>query len=67
MLQEKLYETKASKVFNYLELGILPAKYFILKKRMQFLKYILDEPVDTMVRNVFKSRTKNQEKVIFQS
>ena len=29
MWQEKLFETKSSKVFNYLELGILPAKYLI--------------------------------------
>ena len=57
MLQEKLFETKASKVFNYLEFGILPAKYVILKKRMQFLKHILDEPMEAMIRKVFEEQT----------
>ena len=29
MLQEKIFKTQSSKVFNYLEFGILPVKYVI--------------------------------------
>jgi len=44
---------KGSKVFKHLELGTLPLKFVILKKRLKFLKYILDEQEDTMIRQVF--------------
>ena len=62
MLQEILFETKSSKVFYYLEFGILPAKYVIMKKRLKFLKYILDEPMETMIRQVFEENKKDSRK-----
>lgn len=62
MLQEKLFEIKSSKVFYYLELRILPAKYVIMKKRLKFLKYILDEPMETMITQVFEEQRKETRK-----
>ena len=56
VLQEKLLPSggNASKAFRYLELGITPVKYVIIEKRLQFLKYILDENIDTMLRQVYE-------------
>ena len=62
MLQQKLFDIKSSKVFYYLELGILPGKYVIMKKRLKFLKYILDEPMETMIRKVFEEQRKETQK-----
>ena len=62
MLQQKLFDIKSSKVFYYLDLGILPAKYVIMKKRLKFLKYILDEPMETMIRKVFEEQRKETQK-----
>ena len=61
MLQEQLFGTKSSKVFWYLELGILPAKYMIMRKRLKFLKYIIDEPIETMIRKVFEEQRRGSE------
>ena len=33
-----------------------------MKKRLTFLKYILDEPMDTMIRNVFEEQKKETRK-----
>ena len=43
-----------STVFMYLELGFLPVKYVIMKKRLNFLKYILNENMNTMLRKVYE-------------
>ena len=43
----------AGKSFMILELGIIPVRYLIMKKRMQFLHYILTEGTDIMIRQVF--------------
>ena len=65
MLQEKLFQTNASKVFYYLELGILPAKYVMMKKRLTFMKYILDEPRETLIRKVFEEQRNDSRKEDF--
>ena len=43
-----------STVFMYLELGFLPVKYVIMKKRLNFLRYILNEDMETMLRKVYE-------------
>ena len=50
MLPEKLLLStgNASKCFRYLKPGITPVKYVIIQKRLQFLKYILDESINSM-------------------
>ena len=49
ILQEKLLPSKgaASKAFRYLEFGII-------EKRLLFLKYILDQSTETMIRKVYE-------------
>ena len=42
-----------SKVFMMLELGIIPVRFVIMKKRMQFLHYILNESTESMIRKVY--------------
>ena len=57
MLIEKLFETKASKAFQYLEMGMLPVKYVIMGKRLKFLKYILDESIEnSIIRQVYEAQ-----------
>ena len=37
----------------FLELGIMPLRYVIITKRLNFLKYILCESTTTMIRQVY--------------
>ena len=39
----------------YLELGILPVKYVIMEKRLKFLRYILNEDMSSMIRQVYET------------
>ena len=42
-----------SKCFMNLELGIIPVKYVIQQKRLNFLHYILNEPMESLVKQVY--------------
>ena len=42
-----------SKVFMYLELGVVPVKYVMMEKRLKFLRYILNESMTSMIRRVY--------------
>ena len=37
----------------YLELDILPARFVIMKKRLNFLRYILKEDMGSMIQQVY--------------
>ena len=54
MLQRKLLTESGnpSKAFMCLELGLVPVKFVIMSKRVHFLKYILEEPTGSMIRDV---------------
>ena len=43
-----------SKVFMFLELGTIPVKYVMMEKRLKFLRYILNESMTSMIRQVFE-------------
>ena len=62
MLIEKLFETKTSKAFQHLEMGMLPVKYVIMGKRLKFLKYILDESTGTIIRQVYEAQKSDSQK-----
>ena len=62
ILQEKLFSVKASKAFQYLEFGILPAKYVIMGRRLKFWKYILNEGNESMIRQVYEEQKKDSKK-----
>ena len=55
-LSEKLFETKCAKAFTYLEMGILPVKFVIMAKRLKFLKHILEESMDSLIRQVYETQ-----------
>ena len=42
-----------------LELGIIPIRFVLMKKRMQFLHYILNESEESMIRKVFETLNKD--------
>ena len=44
---------KPSKAFSYLELGMTPVRYLIMEKRLNFLKYILNQNPESMVKQVY--------------
>ena len=64
VLQEKLLPStgNASKCFRYLELGITPVKYVIIQKRLQFLKHILDESINSMLSQVYYEQKRESKK-----
>ena len=43
-----------STAFMYLELGLLPVRFLIMKKRLNFLRCILNESMDSMIRKRFE-------------
>ena len=55
ILQRKLLSESGnpSKVVILLELGILPVRYLILMKRLNFLRYILGESTTSMIKQVY--------------
>ena len=55
ILERKLFSKSGnlSKFFIYLELGIIPVKFVLMQKIMNFLHYILKEDTDSMVYKVF--------------
>ena len=57
MLQRKILSDNGnpSKSFMFLELGIIPVKFIMKGKRANFLKYILNESKDTMIRQVYEA------------
>ena len=55
------------KTFMMLELGILPVKFVIMKKRLQFLHYILNENTTSMIRQVYSALEKDSRKGDFVS
>ena len=64
MLQRKLLSSSGnpSKAFMYLELGITPVKYVIMGRRVNFLHYILNEHIESMVGHVFRALKEDSRK-----
>ena len=48
-------EGNPSKVFMQLELGSIPMRFVIMKRRLNFLKSILNENMESMIRQVFET------------
>ena len=48
-------EGNPSKVFMHLEFGSIPVRFVIMEKRLNFLKYILNESMESMIRQVFEA------------
>ena len=54
-----------SKVFMFLELGIVPVKFILKGKRANFLKYILNESKASTIRQVYEALKDDTKRVIF--
>ena len=52
-------ESNTSNAFKYLELGIYPVRYEIMKRKILFLHYILQQEKTSMVYKVFKATCEN--------
>ena len=61
---QKVLPTKAktSKVFRYLELGLIPVRFVLKQKRLKFLKYILNEDTESMLKQVYDQQKKESRK-----
>ena len=61
LLLSKILESEAntSNVFKYLELGIYPVRFEIIKRKIIFLQYILQQNESSMVSKVFKATCEN--------
>lgn len=61
MLLSKILESEAntSNVFKYLELGIYPVRFEIIKRKIIFLQYILQQKESTVVKLVFTATSEN--------
>ena len=61
MLLAKVLETDAntSNTFKYLELGIYPIRFKIMKRKLIFLQYILKQDKESMMYKVFKATCAN--------
>ena len=43
----------------YLELGVMPIRFIIKSRRLNFLKYIVSEPNDSLVHQVLDAQIKH--------
>ena len=56
---------KSSNTFKYLELGIVPIRFEIMKRKLSFLKYLLNQEEKSMVYQVLKATQENPSKSDF--
>ena len=61
ILQRKVLSSSGnpSKVFMMLELGLIPVRYLIIQKRLQFLHYLLNQSKQSMLRKVYEAMKKD--------
>ena len=57
-------EANTSNAIKYLELGILPICYEVMKRKLSFLQYILLEDENSMIRKVLKATQEAQQNMI---
>lgn len=48
-------EANTSNIFKYLELGVCPVRFEIMKRKILFLQYILKQEESSMIHKVFKA------------
>ena len=55
-------DSNTSNTFKYLELGIYPLRFEIMKGKLLFLQYILQQDKESMIFKVFKATCENPTK-----
>ena len=58
-------EAKTSNTLKYLELGILPIRFEIMRRKLAFLQYILKQDQNSMIFQVLKATRENKVKKDF--
>jgi hypothetical protein len=58
-------EANTSNTFKYLELGIMPLRFEIMKRKIIFLQYVLKQEKSSMVYKVFEATCENPIKNYF--
>ena len=57
---------KSSNALKYLELGAIPIRFQVMKRKILFLQYILKQDKDSMIYKILKAiETQNKEKAEF--
>ena len=51
--------SNTSNTFKYLELGIYPLRFEIMKRKLIYLQYILQQDKQSMIYKVFKATCEN--------
>ena len=52
-------DSKTSNAPKYLELGVVPVRFEIMKKKLSFLQYLLNQDTNSMVYQVFNVTREN--------
>ena len=52
-------EANTNNIFKYLELGVAPLRFEVMKRKVLFLQYILQQKKDSMIYKVFEATLKN--------
>ena len=52
-------EANTNNIFKYLELGVVPVRFEIMKRKILFLQYILQQDKQSMIYQVFDATVKN--------
>ena len=52
-------EANTNNTFKYLELGVAPLRFEVMKRNVLFLQYILQQKKDSMIYKVFEAPLKN--------
>ena len=60
----KALKTKIScpKHFLYLEVGLVPARYQVQRQILNFLQYVLQQPINSLINRMFQVMLKNPQK-----
>ena len=54
--------SKIPKEMIFLELGIVPVNFLLMKKRLEYLQYILQQPEESLIHQVLMAMIKNPQK-----
>ena len=52
-------DSRSSNPLKYLELGVVPIRFQIMRRKLGFLQYLLNQEKDSMIYNVLKATVEN--------
>ena len=57
-------DANTNNIFKYLELGVAPLRFEVMKRKVLFLQYILQQKKDSMIYKVFEATLNNPLKLV---